>query len=288
MNQATYTFINNQDNQVVEIIKFDLLDNPGCRAWQYAVMLNNKSRNAVISSHRGVVKLPIDIDQQYNDLKKTIGDLSLTPFDFDHSVPESFDQVSQKLMNQLHRHFTTSCYRLWTPEFHDFDHRSTVDKILQDLNKKVHHLEQYITTQNKLTYAKLSTPEIWVNDGKNIGYDISHFNQYHSYDHADLILDAYILGKTLIESFRCHDDPIRWDTSGHVRTNGGSCILLGDGRQRIYNSTEFDNWLNDHGIQKHQTRADFPLGNFVSGHKTKLESLKNDLFKYSCQVNIQL
>jgi hypothetical protein len=225
--------------------------------------------------------------QRYGTLKKIIGDLSLTPFSFDQYVPESFDQVSQDFMNRLHRHFTNSCHRLWTPEFHRYDHRVTIDKILQDLNEHIHQLEPCLPTQNKLFCDTLSTSVIVCNL-KDIGYDISHFNQYHSYEHADLILDGYILGKTLLESFRCHDDPICWDTSGHVRTNGGALILLGDGRQRIYNSMEFDNWLSEYGVQKHQTRADFPLGHFVPGHKTRLDSLKDDLFKYSCQVNIQL
>jgi hypothetical protein len=69
-------------------------------------------------------------------------------------------------------------------------------------------------------------------------------------------------------------------------------MLLGNSRQEIYNSDAFNNWLADYGIEKQQSMADFPLGNFVPGHKDKLVSLSrnqgNNLHNYSCRVDIQL
>jgi hypothetical protein len=178
---------------------------------------------------------------------------------------------------------------LWNPKYSDFENLYELNGILNKLNEEIHTLENFIPTENKLIYNKIRTPEIWtINHGDELGYDILPFRHYHSYEPADLILDSYILGKTLLESFRCNDNPTCWDTCGHVRTNGGACMLLGNGRQELYNSDAFNKWLADYGITKEQSMADFPLGNFVSGHKNKLISLQSELYKYYCQVEIQL
>jgi hypothetical protein len=288
MSRAVYKFFNRQDNQLVDVVEFDLIDNPGCRAWQYAVMLNDKSRDLIKSPPIKLKKnLPDNIVDLYENLKQVIRTLSNTEFSYNHDIPESFDLVTQDHMNKLHRHFTNSCSTLWNPSYAntlDF----TLDKVLHDLNQIVHDLEIYIPTATKLKYCH-APQEVWlINHGRELGYDIFPFRQYHSYDPADLILDGYILGKTLIESFACHDDPTSWDTAGHMKTNGGSIIVVGDTRQQIYNSLEFIEWLRNYGVEKHQRLADFPLGYFVPGHRSKLESLQKDVYKYSVQVNIVL
>ena len=108
-------------------------------------------------------------------------------------------------------------------------------------------------------------------------------------EHADVILDTYILGKTLIESFLNQDNPVNWDTSGHVRTNGGCCFLMTDARNRIYKSQEFKNWLQEHNASMNNIYADFPLGNFAPGHKKKLDTWFNEYrLGGRCQVDIQI
>ena len=289
MSRALYTFNNKEDNQLVDVVEFDLLDNPGCRAWQYAVMLNNKARNTFQGDKSTSFTQPHNTSSfQYQQLKNTINDLSTTQFNFNHPVPESFDLVTQDFLNVLHRHFTNSCVQLWLPAS-NFNQLEKLNKLLQDLNTFIHNLESSIPpTENKLKYSQYKN-EIWLtNSVQEFGYDISPFRQYHSYDPADLILDAYILGKSLLESFMGHDDPTSWDTSGHMKTNGGAIAILSYGRQEIYESYEFNNWLKDHNSTKQQRYADFPLGNFAPGHKDKLLALKQNLHKYSCQVSIQL
>jgi hypothetical protein len=289
MSRAVYTLIDKETNCKADVIEFDLLDNPGCRAWQYAVMLNDKSRKIFKKTTSFPKIIPPDIDKQYDYLKFVVAQLSTTKFKTDLAIPESFDLVTQDFMNLLHRHFTNSCAAVWSPEYTNFDQQNIFNKILQDLNITIHRLENYISNKNKLQYSQIKNEEIWtINDGCELGYDIVPFKQYHSYEPADLILDSYILGKTLLESFMCDDDPTSWDTQGHVKTNGGSCLVLTDHRQTLYNSKAFTEWLESYGLIKDQTYADFPLGNFVPGHRSKIEALKNQLFKYSCQVNIQL
>jgi hypothetical protein len=287
MSRAIFTFTDQLTNQTADKIEFDLIDNVGCRAWQYAVMLNDCSRTLF---RTGPVKfhksLPYDIEIKYKKLKQVVDKLSSTPFAYEHPVPDSFYEIDQNFMNKLHRHFTDSCAVLWYPKHADSADR-TLDKILQELNNNIHELEGYLPTDHKSKYSGLQN-EIWaLNNGRELGYDIFPFRQYHSYEPADLILDGYILGKTLMESFACDDDPTSWDTAGHMRTNGGAIIQLTTTRQEIYNSSEFYNWLQRHGVEKYQKYADFPLGYFVAGHRSKLESLSTDLKKYSVQLHIQ-
>jgi len=288
MSRALYTFTNKEDNQLVDVIEFDLLDNPGCRAWQYAVMLNDKARKISLGGVSTSFTEPNNNSSfQYQQLKNVIDDLSTTQFNFNHPVPESFDLVTQDFLNVLHRHFTNSCIELWLPTS-NFNQLEKLNQLLQDLNSLIHQLELSIPTGNKLKYRH-TKDQIWIlNSGSELGYDIYPFRQYHSYEPADLILDPYILGKSLIESFMCHDDPTSWDTAGHMRTNGGAIAVLSYARQEIYESSEFNNWLKDHNLIKQHRHADFPLGNFVPGHKDKLLVLQQNLHKYSCQVSIQL
>jgi hypothetical protein len=286
MAQAVYTFVDQETKQVADVIEFELLDNQGVRAWQYAVMLNDSlricTRSSVLSKFR-----PPNISDQYQQLKHIIDKLSASAFAWVHGVPELFDQVDQNLMNRLHRHFTNSCYEIWDHRSLNFENHE-LNSILTDLNKSIHELEYYIPTNTKLKFCDVTNEIFLTTPGNRLGYDLFPFRQYHSYEPADLVLDAYVLGKTLIESFYCEDDPTSWDTNGHMKTNGGSIILLDDGRSKIYNSQEFVSWLQKSNVDKHVRLADFPLGNFVAGHRNKLELLEKDLHKFSVLAHIRL
>jgi hypothetical protein len=288
MSRAVCTFVDQLSGQTVDVIEFDLIDNAGCRAWQYAVMLNNKSRRIYQARPINFQNTrPPNIADRYESMKATFKELSATEFAWNHNVPESFDQVDQEFLNLAHRHFTNSCQTLWDPRYSktvDLE----LDKILHDLNSIVHELEIYVPTPTRLKYYLTGKEIRLINDSKELGYDILPFKQYHSYQPSDLILNSYILGKTLMESFAGHDNPTSWDTAGHIRTNGGAHILIDGTRQQIYNSVEFNQWLQDYNLKKHMTLADFPLGNFVPGHRSRAETLYKDLDKYSAQVDIQL
>lgn len=288
MSKAIFTFTDIITGQPADKIEFDLIDNAGCRAWQCAVMLNDSARKFHKTDPVRFYKTkPFDIASDYTQLKHIIDTLSSTQFAFKDSVPESFDQVDQNFMNKLHRHFTDSCAMLWYPKYSNAVDYS-LDKILHDLNNAIHNLEVYLPTDHKLKYSG-SQSEIWaLNDGKELGYDIFPFRQYHSYESADLILDSYILGKSLVESFACDDDPTSWDTAGHMRTNGGAIIQLYPARQEIYHSMDFANWLKKHGVEKHQKLADFPLGYFATGQRSKLEYLAKDLKQFLVHLHIEL
>lgn len=288
MSRAAYTFVDIETNQAVDVIEFELINNPGVKAWQYAVMLNGPERFvSVCPTIPSPGQLPANIDQQYQDFKNIVAQLASTDFPFDEPLPDLFESVDQNLLNKIHRHFTTSCFDLWDLRYKRYDVETT-NQILQRINDMIHDLERYIPTSIKTKYGG-SISELWaICNGMELSYDIFPLRQYHSYEPADLIMDGHILGKTLLESFKCLDDPNSWDTRGHMRTNGGAIMCLDDSRKEIYNSQDFLNWLTQHGTNKNKTFADFPLGNFVAGHRQKLSALIKTLDKFSVKVEILL
>jgi hypothetical protein len=271
MTTAHFNFFS-QSQQPIITIMVDLLDTPASRAWQYAVKLNSPKKNvfARTSSYYNDIVNHAVIEKNIRSIEVSLEKLCGTRFAYSEKVPTKFEDFDQHLCNRLHRHYTQSCQQLWDITFVELELQQKIDPWIQQLNNSVHLLEQFVATTQKTAWHKVGQELFVCSNGSDISYDIMPFRPYHSFEPADLILDPHILGKTLIESFMCDDDPTNWDTSGHVRTNGGSCFILTDHRQKIYQSLEFSNWLEQHGTRPELVHADIPLGNFVSGHKEKL------------------
>lgn len=287
MARALFSFFDYASKKLVDVVEFDLFDNLGVRAWQYAVMLNPPQRT--ISTQPAIIYKPSKlhtVELQYQSLQSIIHQLSITDFAWLEKIPDTVDFVDQNLLNRLHRHFTNSNYTLWDFRY-DKIGDSHANNLLSELNSLIHQLEEFVPTNNKITFGN-SGSEIWAHANSLMSYDIFPYRQYHSFEPADLILDAHILGKTLLASFACEDNPSNWDTNGHMRTSGGAIILLENQRTEIYANQKFDQWLLDHGTNKNAKLADFPLGNFVTGHRAKLASLMQHLQQYTLQVHIQL
>ena len=289
MTQAIFKF--SDSTQTIDTFTVDLIDNPGVRAWAYAVLLNKKQRNI---SLRSISYLQSNhnssfVTEQYQKMVDYVSQLAPTQFKFNERMP-SVDQIDQQFLNRLHRHFTQCCLDMWCYDFYDLTLQAHLNPILQELNNTIHQIEGYYETSQKKHWDRQGKELTIRADGDQISFDITPFRYCHSYDPADVILDAHILGKTLIESFMCNDNPDNWDTSGHARTSGGATIMLTDCRQQIYNSPEFNQWLSDHGVDRSKVLADFPIGNFVQGDKDRLIKRALDLqFKnLLCEIGITL
>jgi len=279
-----------KDGSVADVIEFDLLDNPGVRAWQYAVLLNAKSRRVRYRSAIEVQPRLPHADDLHAEFFQIQHELGNTEFPFQDHIPASLDELDQDFLNRAHRHFTDSCEIFWNlRRTRQRDMR--VDRVLHRLNDVIHELEPAVPTAHKIQHGGQGL-EIWLlADGRELGYDIFPFRQYHSFEPADLILDAYILGKTLLESFACHDDPTAWDTSGHIRTNGGAIVCMDRARHEIYESQDFHDWLASWNLISKQVLADFPLGMFRPGHRSRMEAVSRELRnsqKYSAELDIRL
>ena len=288
MIQAVFKFSNS--TQTVDTFTVDLIDNPGVKAWAYAVLLNDKQRNISI---RPVTALrPPNssfVNEQYQKMINGIDQLESTQFKFNESIP-TVDRADQLFLNRLHRHFTQCCLDLWAYNFYDHELQYHVDPILQELNNVIHNIERFCETPQKKQWNRQGREIAIRTDSNQLSFDISPFRYCHSYAPADVILDEHILGKTLIESFMCDDNPGNWDTAGHVRTSGGATIMLTNHRQQIYNSPEFNQWLSNHRVDRLKVVADFSLGYFVPGDKDRLFklSLDSEFENLLCEIGITL
>jgi hypothetical protein len=288
MFQATYTFKNS--SAVVDCFTVNLIDSPGVRAWAYAVLLNTKQRKVTTQKIAWISKYNSDIvDQLYRGIIECLGTLDSTQFRFTQDIP-LVEQVDQLFLNRLHRYFTQCCLDIWKYEFRDYQLRDRLNPIFQRLNMLIHNLEFFYETPQR---------KQWNNQGKElnfrlekneISFDILPFTHNHTTEPADLILDAHILGKTLLESYICNDNPNNWDTAGHVRTSGGSVAIMSNHRRNIYQQPEFKAWLTQHGISQTNILADFSLGNFVNNDLKRLEqlSLDSNFNNLSCEIDIIL
>lgn len=288
---AVAQFVFSQQNQILETVDVELIDSAACRAWQYAVMLNKPVWQLML--RRGPASYrefePVEAHQWLDEIHSCLQELEFTEFAFAEPVPQQPQQMDQALLNRLHRHFTTTHEFIWRPEFTDFETQDNIDKITGRLNIAIHKFESFVPTTQKLNYVNGGT-EIICDTGRALGYDLAPHRHCHSFEHADLIMDAYILGKTLIESFVNDDDPVHWDTSGHVRTNGGCVFLMTNLRERIYQSAEFESWMHQHNTRHDRLYADMPLGMFAPGSRSRMEQLiaMSNFTQLDCKITIQL
>jgi hypothetical protein len=167
--------------------------------------------------------------------------------------------------------------------------RDQLNPVLQTLNATIHSIEGYYHTPQRKQWYNQDRSIIFRAGQNENSFDIRPFSSEHSFEPADLILDAHILGKTLIESYLCDDDPTEWDTSGHVRTSGGATALLTNTRQQVYQSFEFQQWIDRYQVNRFQLAADFPLGNFINGDLSRLATLSEDanFVNFSCEIDIK-
>ena len=288
--QAHFKFLNT-NGEIVDTVSVGLFDTPACQAWQYAVFLNNKNRK--ISAHSSIggytsIANQARINSVFEKICDYINQLANTKFAYNGSMPATALDIDQPFLNELHRHFANTCLEIWNYKFTDLKLQKNLNEILQQLNTSIHSIENYFPTSQRQQWQGQGKEIHLYSNGDSPSYDISPFRDGHSYDRADLVLDAHILGKTLIASFMCNDNPATWDTYGHVRTSGGCVFLLTDHRQQIYNSNQFIKWLSDHQTSKEKQFADLPLGNLISGHRDRLNTLLNDTMfnTYKCEINL--
>jgi hypothetical protein len=300
MSRAHFTFRTTDTDKIIDVLTVDLFDTPGSRAWQYAVLLTDKTRTAKALNGPVVYCKPGDIDYStdeiatcYQQLLECVDQLKATPYPLEETVPALAD-IDQHFLNRLHRHFTTTCRSIWSRYTGmTKDHLMLINDVLHRINAIVHALEKYYPTTQKLEWNRVGK-ELEIRPVvHNGGFDIAEYGESHSFEPADMILDAYILGKTLLESYFTDDDPRQWDTMGHTQTNGGCNLVLTDHRQQMYNSDNFQNWLKiQAGLPGRQVFGDFRLGNFISGHRERAYDLFKYLtFKYQlgpCEIDIEL
>jgi len=185
--------------------------------------------------------------------------------EFDKNIPEKYTDVNRKWLNDAHRFYTVSAANYLTYALEN----DPATLILDNINEAVHKIESSITKNPPNCPVKL-IKQIHC-EQKHIGeifkFDLD-WKKYHSKQHYDIILDANILGKSLLQSYLDEDDPTQWDTNGHEESLGALLICLDKNRSKIYESSSWQNWLEKYSAKDENLYYDFPVGNFTDPNAT--------------------
>jgi hypothetical protein len=289
-------YLSNKDSGVSEVITADLLDTAGVVAWKYAVTMNNKERSVNKSYWTRLEPYDETIAQTFlNKIYDIVDFLSSTHFAYTDTLPVAPSDVTREWLNKIHRHFTNSAFDVWSGKFRfeSVEAQYCINDRLLDLNSNVHNLEHLYINKHQQKFQRdgqeiLVRPKTSLQKTTAYGFDIKPYMNCHSRDHHDVVLDPYILGKTIIQSFLDIDDPSQWDTTGHVSTDGGCMFVLTDHRQKIYQSSEYVDWLAKYNLNYYNTYADFPIGDLIAGDKQRLtEFVKSPNFNHwNCAIEL--
>jgi len=263
-------------------VEIECLDLPTVYRW-YDSIKDTYAGGANVSFVRNPAYLdPKSIDKTYLDgsYKKILQAIELLKsygIEWPENEPEEFN-YSTEWCNKIHRYFTTLGITQNKLSFNDrkkyqlnFKDPIFVDAV-HTLNNEVHILENYCLTDYKqifnmqMKYISVKPIE-WKTGDYHYRYIYHQFNvddyKYHTVEKCDVVFEDEILGKHILNSFFDNDNPNNLDTTGYKGWFGGFKIYSDDIRQRIYNSLEFLNWLEQHKMNINTIRADFPIGNIV-------------------------
>jgi hypothetical protein len=260
-------FTSKNTNDVVDL-HLELLDNKAVHSWaEYAV-----SKNATLTTHYYNLTetwSPHSIDECIEKCAQAIEELSKLNLHCPFPVPKK-DQINHTWCNQAHRWFTHT---------HESARVTDKDRMgckesewLHQLNYYIHKLEDTLPLPVPITKweneivaydaNKEPGPGWW--NTLNIPIDEETRKNLHSAEHHHVILNNEILGKSTLISYINQDNPLDWDTSGHSVSFGGIYICLTDNRQRIYQSKDFQQWLDRNGATSEDLYYDFPIGNIIN------------------------
>jgi hypothetical protein len=255
-------FTSKNTNDVIDL-RLDLLDNEAVHSWaKYAVL----QKATLTAQHWNVTAIANVYSISYCIEKCTqaieeLGNLDLhCPF----PVPDE-DRINQGWCNQAHRWFTHES--AWLNNNNQVN--SPKHRWLQQLNHYIHKLEDNFPSQAAITEWEDEILAVVKNAKPGSGWWNFPLNEevrkdFHSADHYHVILTSEILGKSTLKSYADGDNPLDWDTSGHSTSFGGINICLTNHRQRIYQSDDFQQWLDRNSATSKDVYYDFPIGNIIN------------------------
>lgn len=253
-------FTGKDTNDVIDL-RLDILDNEAVHSWaEYAV-----SKKTTLTAHHWDVTEIVNVYSIGYCIEKcsqVIEELDKLGLQFPFPVP-SEDQVNQTWCNQAHRWFTHQADCIVVAD-QPIEH-----KWLHQLNHYIHKMEDNFPSQAVITEWEEEMVAVDENGEPGIGWWDFPLNEetrkdFHSADHYHVILTSEILGKSTLKSYIDGDNPLDWDTSGHSLSNGGINICLTDQRQRVYQSDDFQQWLDRNGATSEDMYYDFPIGNIIN------------------------
>jgi len=257
-----------------ETLIVDLLNNPGVDAWVRHCRQLPPARIITKQPVGPTPQAPVTEQWAMWEYQQSV-QTALANTRYPLPMPViSPDEITQQHLNVWHRWFTNNTKiigtgnREYAVEFH----------WLHEINQVVHQLENHVYEWPKQELGQVGwdlnlQPEMDCH-GFGIGFvDLAPHQQYHTWDHADLILDQAIHGKSTMQSFIDNDDPKNWDTTGHHISWGGCKLVNKNFRPAVYQGSLFQQWMSSNGVTHQDLWGDYPLGNIVNRDQTQLDRI---------------
>jgi hypothetical protein len=235
------------------------------------------------------------LETEWRKIKSSTEYLKSKNFKLPYELPNKFN-YDQALLNTIHRFFTyNSAWALlgcnndmsgntpidyvdvpnpFDPSFIPTDLR-TFFTAINNLNVSVHELEMFCTTtnkdmilntikENKKIVVDVRNSHEYTNNGWiYFGNTLDEFQKSYSNTYPNVILTEEIQGKSYLRAFADNDDPTQSDVTGRYGSYGGFLIDIYQHRKQIYESKEFNDWLETYGLKKENLPLEHPLGQII-------------------------
>jgi hypothetical protein len=249
-------------------ITIQCLQNPTIDRWYESAKLiyrdtaNLKTlQNPIING----MKSSCVVKPYYDKILRTLDELRTMGL----ALPEEPGEFNfdQQWCNRVHRYFTTLCITKGKMDFKSSfvlkeNDQLRCKSIVSIINDNVHKLENYFETSHRRQFLGALRSMLIAPNKVHIHEFNKEDYQNHMWEHHDVVFEDDIVGKSIITSFFDEDDPKNLDTFGHRFWKGSFRILL-DSRTPIYESKEFNSWLESHATTKSNLRANFPIGDII-------------------------
>lgn len=227
----------------------------------------------------------------WSEIKQNIEYLKSQNFQLPYELPRKFN-FSQELLNNIHRLFTYNS--VWAMENCNYDMSGNTAIVpstpnpfassfvptdtskfltaIGNLNLAVHNLEGYCMTKNKQSVLQIIKDNeiLWIHSRGDFGYTsngwfnvkavLDEFQKSYINSYPNVIMTEEIQGKSYLRAFIDNDDPTKLDVTGRYGSYGGFFIDTNNDRKTIYESPEFNDWLDRYNLKKDDLPLEWPLG----------------------------
>lgn len=264
-----------------------IVDNYDCRLFKSKYPRYEKLEESEVKQH---------VDRLYatiRSLNKLGAPFPLLKMDIPYTQFLNLDLNTQRILNKLHRYFTTAnrslndtgnqtIYSYKDNKSYEIDNTKKEEffKLIQDINQIVHSIDYSILSprvrdaidndelieQVTIMFDLYGTKEHSLLPNTFKFMDNEDELSITDSDEYDVWMGVDLLGKDYITGYYNHDDPTEWDIRTLDCYTGKIEIVLGSNTiPKIIKGNKFQNWLKEYGITYIPAMCGMPLGKVLSG-----------------------
>lgn len=315
-------------------IHIELLDNPFVQKW--TTHFSNMLEKYPIDYHAESQPVFNHTNNKWQNLQdlKSLKNIIIKLQDMGTNIPFDsckieYEQIfvdhdeGQKILNELHRYFTTAGRSLWNSNgsgywSETFDSKFTFSKEDEDefryyhalINDYVHVLDQSIMTSRKsadfnnqivnlqFNFIAMLADDCRYDDGAYVQITEEDYQYASDSDEYDVWVGNDILGKDYIEAYYDHDDPSQWDVTsinghtGRLNINVESMWYEKNNEntyntlQKLVKREDFQNWLKEYNVKYVPQMCGMPLGKITSGREFAIRKYFKSVYKQEFEIKV--